>query len=107
MRVEGVVLEHHRHVAVLGILAGDVGLADADRTLVDLLETGEHPQRGGLAAPRGTHEDEELAVVDLEVEVVHGGTLAPGKRACGLVERDGGHRDSFYRQERAGRSEWK
>ena len=40
---------------------------------VDLLEAGEHPQAGGLAAAGGADQDEELAVGDLEVELVDRG----------------------------------
>ena len=40
--------------------------------LVDRLEPGEHPQRRRLAAPRRPDEHEELAVGDLQVEVVDG-----------------------------------
>ena len=36
----------------------------------DVLEPGDHPQRGGLAATGWADEDEELAVVDLEAQVV-------------------------------------
>ncbi len=51
MRVQRVVLEHHRDVAVLRAHTGDVAVADVDASLVGLLETGEHPQAGGLATP--------------------------------------------------------
>ena len=44
-------------------------LVDVDRALVDVLEAGEHPQAGGLAATGGADQDEELAVADLEVEL--------------------------------------
>ena len=57
---------------------GDVAVADADRAAVDVLEAGEHAQRGGLAAAGGADEDEELAVADLEVELVDRGLLVPG-----------------------------
>jgi hypothetical protein len=87
VRVERIVLEHHRDVAVLGREVGDVAVADADRTAVDVLETGEHAQRGGLAAAGRADEDEELAVADLDVECVHGGAFRPGEESGCLVER--------------------
>ena len=37
----------------------------------DLLEPGDHPQQGGLAAARRADEHEELAVGDLEVHVAN------------------------------------
>ena len=72
VRVERVVLEDHRNVAVLGghvvhQLAVDVQLARAD-----LLQTRHHAQRGGFAAARRADEDDELAVGNVEVEFLHG-----------------------------------
>jgi hypothetical protein len=91
VRVERVVLEHHRDVAVLRRQVGDVAVADADRTAVDVLQAGEHPERGGLAAAGRADEDEELAVADLDVECVDRGALGPGEQTGGLVEGHGGH----------------
>ena len=73
VRVERVVLEHHRDVPVLRRLVRHVLARDPDLALVDVLETREHPQRGGLARPGRTHEDHELAVADVEVQGVHRG----------------------------------
>ena len=70
VRVERVVLEHHRDVAALRRVVADVALADVDRAGVDLLEPGEHPQRGRLAGARRADEHHQLAVGDLEVERV-------------------------------------
>ena len=85
VRVERVVLEHHRDVAVLRGHAGDVPTADQDPTRVDVLEAREHPQRGGLATAGGPDEDEELAVGDLEVELVHRGLGVARIDATGVV----------------------
>jgi hypothetical protein len=41
-----------------------------------LLETGQHPQQRGLAAARGAEQREELAVVDIQGEVIDGGEIA-------------------------------
>src|SRR5690606_19234341 len=46
--------------------------ADGEGARGDLLQAGDHPQRGRLAASGRTDEHHELAVLDLEVEVVHG-----------------------------------
>src|SRR5690606_27844904 len=87
MRVERVVLEHHGDVPVLGREMGDLPLADPDAALVDVLEPREHPQGGGLPAAGGPDEDEELAVPDLDVELVDGGGLStrvePGRLVVG------------------------
>ncbi len=41
-----------------------------------VLEAGDHPQGGRLAAPRGAEQREERALRDGQVERVHGGELA-------------------------------
>ena len=45
--------------------------ADAQLAVADVLETGDHAQRGGLPAARRADEDEELAVGDVEIELGH------------------------------------
>ncbi len=50
VRVQRVALEDHRHVAVLGRQIVDDAVADLERALADLLEAGDHAQRGRLAA---------------------------------------------------------
>jgi hypothetical protein len=91
VRVQRVVLEDHCDVAVLGGQVGDVTVADPDLAAVDLLEAGEHAQRGGLAASRGADEDEELAVLDVDVELVDGGGGVAGVDPGGVVELHGCH----------------
>ena len=71
VRVERVVLEHHRDVALLRRHVVDDTVADADRALGYRFEPGDHPQRGGLAAARRADQDDELLVVDVEVERLH------------------------------------
>ena len=78
VRVERVGLEHHGDVAVLRRHVGDVTVADADRAVVDRFEPGEHPQRRRLAAARRSDEDEELAVVDVQIEVVDSRVVETG-----------------------------
>ena len=72
VRVERVVLEDHRDVAVLGRVLVDDVAADLQLALGDVLEPGDHPQRGRLPAARRPDEDHELAVGDLEVHVLDG-----------------------------------
>src|SRR5262249_43097755 len=72
VRVEGVVLEDHRDVALLRRLVGDVDVLDEDRAVRDVLEPGDHPQHGRLPTARGADEDDELARVDLECDLVDG-----------------------------------
>ena len=70
--VERVALEDHRDVAIFRRDVVDDAIADPERAVADLLETGDHPEAGRLAAPGRSDQDHELAVPDLEVEVVDG-----------------------------------
>ena len=91
VRIERVVLEHHRDVALLRGDVGDVAVADHDRAGVDLLEAGEHAQRGRLARARRADEDDELAVGDVEVERIDRGGRRAGIDARRCHETDVGH----------------
>ena len=72
VRVERIVLEHHRDVPVArGHVVHDL-VADRDGALRDRLEAGEHAQRGRLPAPRRPHQHDELPVPDLQVHARHG-----------------------------------
>src|SRR5581483_11340921 len=44
----------------------------ADLARGDVLEAGDHPERARLAAARRPDEDDELTVLHVQVEVVHG-----------------------------------
>ena len=71
VRVEGVGLEDHRDVAVLGLDVVDHATVDLEGAGGDVLEAGDHAQRRGLAAAGRADEDDELLVSDLKVEVLH------------------------------------
>ena len=86
MRVQGVVLEDHGDVAVLGLDIGDVLVPDENAPGVDVLQTGEHAQRSGLAASGGADQDEELAVGDREVQRVHARAVIARVDAGGVIE---------------------
>ena len=72
VRVERVVLKDHRDVAVLGRQIVDSSIADAHEPSADLLQPGDHPERGRLAASRGSDQDDELPVGDFEIEPIDG-----------------------------------
>ena len=71
VRIERVVLEHHRDVAVARRHVVDDVAADPDLAAGDLLQPGDHAQRGGLAAAGRADQHDELLVGDLEVDAVH------------------------------------
>ena len=91
VRIERVALEDHRDVAVLG---GDVvhdPVADQEPAVADLLQSGHAAQCCRLATSGRSHQDQELAIVDLEVEVVHGEDVA-GIALDHVVKGHRGHR---------------
>ena len=81
VREQRVVLEDRVDVALVGRQPGDVLALELDRALGRLLEAADHPQRRGLAAAARAEEAEELAVADLEVDVVDGEEALVGVRA--------------------------
>ena len=82
VRVERVALEDHGDVAVARRDVVDDPVADPDCALRDVLEAGDHPEGGRLAAARRADEDHELSVLDFQVEPVD------GSRAVGIDLRD-------------------
>jgi len=72
VRVEGVVLENHRDVAVLGRHVGHHAVADQDVAAGDFLQPREAAQRRRLPAAGGTYQHQELAIGDVQVQVVDG-----------------------------------
>ena len=91
VRVQRVVLEDHRDVAVGRLELRHVDVADRDRPLGDLLEPGDHPQERRLPAARRPDEHHELPVGDRQVDVVDGDDAA-GERLRHMLELDRSHR---------------
>ena len=92
VRVQRVALEDHRDVAILGGHVVDHPVADAEFAGGDLLEPGDHPQAGGLAAAGRTDQDHVLAVRDLEVQVIDREHVAVLLRD--VIEGNGCHRST-------------
>ena len=92
MRVERIALEDHRDVAILGWNVVHDAIADPQRAGADLLEAGDHPQARRLPAAGRADQDHELAVADLEIEIVDGDhiSIALGD----MIERDCRHDSS-------------
>jgi hypothetical protein len=69
--VEGIVLEHHGHVPVLGGDVVDDAVSDADRARCDFLQPGHHAQNGGFSAAGGAHQNHEFLVCDIQADAVN------------------------------------
>ena len=70
MRIQGVVLENHGDIPVLGLQVIDDLAVDFQGAFRNILQAGDHPQGGGLAAAGRPDEDHELLVLDFQVEIV-------------------------------------
>ena len=91
MRVKRVALEDHGDVAVLGGHVVDHPVADEQAAVADLLQAGHAAECRRLATAGRSDQDEELAIIDLEVEVVHGEDVA-GVFLDHVVKGHRGHR---------------
>jgi hypothetical protein len=90
VRVQRVVLEHHRRVPIAGRELVDDFPADADLALGHVLEPRDHSQRRRLAAPGRSHQHHELALVHLQADVGH--RLGPvGVDLGDVLQLDGCH----------------
>src|SRR5262245_19262205 len=70
MRVERIVLEHHRDVALPRRQVVDHPAADSDVTRGGLVEAGQQTQGGALAASGRADKDQELAVLHRQVQPI-------------------------------------
>jgi hypothetical protein len=95
-RGERVALEHHGDVAVARGDVIDDAIADQHDAFGDLLEAGDHSERGRLAAPRRSDKDHELVVGDLQVEP-RDGASAVWIDLRDLVEANARHDESSAR----------
>src|SRR3954453_3935531 len=89
VRIERVALEDHRDVAILGRDVVHDPIADPQHAGGDLLEPCDHPETRRLAAARWPDQDHELAVADLQVQVLHGVEIAVD--LVDVLERHGSH----------------
>ena len=90
VRVESVVLEHHRDIPIAWRKPVDHLVADADLAVRDLFEPGNHAERCCLPAAGRTDEHHQLAVRNLERQVDHG-DRAIRVDLLDVLERDSGH----------------
>ena len=88
MRVQSVVLEDHCDVAVLRLHRGDIIATDEDAALVDLFQAGQHAQSRGLTAARRANEHQELAVLNVKIQIIHRGLIVARVDTSDVVEYD-------------------
>src|SRR5512146_1413176 len=76
MRKNGVALKDHRDPALARRALGHVTVADIDAPTVHAFEPGQAAQQRRLAAATGSQQHHELAVLDLQADVVSRHRLA-------------------------------
>ena len=72
MGIEGVGLEDHGDIPVLGFHVVHELPVDVQLAAGNLLQARYHPQRGRLAAAGGPHQDDELLILDIQVKGLNG-----------------------------------
>src|ERR1700733_70122 len=87
--IERIILEHHRDVPILRIEVVDHPIADPDPAAGDLLKTSDHAQQRRFPAARGSHENDELAILGLNVHVANDFDRAEG--FFDLLDTDASH----------------
>ena len=87
MGVQGVILEHHGDIPILGGHIVHQLPADVQLAAGDLLQTGHHPQGGGFAAAGGADQHDEFLVFDLQIKVIDGQNALVGDLQIGLFLR--------------------
>jgi hypothetical protein len=76
VRVQRIVLKHHRDVAVFGLEFGHVLVANANRPRGHGLESRDHAQGRGLATPGRPDENRERPVREFQIETLDDGVVA-------------------------------
>ena len=70
MGKQGIFLEHHADIAMIGCNAGDVLVSDMDRACRRRLESGNHGQKRGLAGTGRSHDRDKFTRLDLDAGVM-------------------------------------
>ena len=69
VRIQRIVLEHHRDVAVFRRDIIDQLFADVQFAVGNLFQAGDHTQGGGFTATGRSDEDDEFLILDLQIEI--------------------------------------
>ena len=67
MRIQRVILEHHRDVTLFGLHLIHDGATDPDLARADFFEPGDHPQKRTFTAARWTNQYRKFAIGDLNI----------------------------------------
>ena len=71
VRIQGVVLEYHGDVAILGSYVVNEFVADVKLAVGDLFKTSDHAQGGRFSAAGRTYENDEFLIFDVQAEIAY------------------------------------
>jgi len=71
VRIQGVVLENHGDVAILGRYVVYELIADVEFAVGDLFKTRDHSQSGGFSAAGRTYENDKFLIFDVQAEIAY------------------------------------
>ncbi len=94
MRIERIILEHHRNVAVLWRYLVHKPVADIYFTFRDGLKPRDHTQSGGLPASRRAYQDNEFLILDLQVQIRDNRRCRSIISLCYIFKTDRSHNHS-------------
>ena len=84
MRIQSIVLEDHRDIAILRSDVVHQLVADVQLAFGDLLEAGDHTQRRGLAAAGRADQNDKFLVLDVQIEFLNSDNALIGDLKVGL-----------------------
>ncbi|PTX59649.1 hypothetical protein C8P63_11184 [Melghirimyces profundicolus] len=69
MGIQGVALEHHGDVPILGGNVVDQPVTDVQLPFRNFFQSGDHPKGGGFPATGGSDQNQKLLIFDMQVKV--------------------------------------
>ena len=73
---QGILLKHKADFALANVQVGDVLAVEKDLTLVGFFQPGDDAQQGGLARTGGAEQADQLAFLNIQIDVVQRGEIA-------------------------------
>ena len=86
VREQGIILEHHAEVALVGRRQRDIGVPEDDLAGIGPYEPGKDHQKGRLAGTRWTEQRQEFAACYIDADIIERFESAVG--LCDIANRD-------------------
>ena len=86
MRIQSVILENHRNIAIFRLNVGNIDVTDVNMSFIYFFKTGKHSQRRRFSASGRSYENKKLAVLNLHAEVIHGRSIITGIDSTHMIK---------------------